>query len=183
MSKIGKQPITIPKNVEVLIDGQSVVIKGTKGELAYTLPELVNAGIEDSELRVNRVNDLPTAKALHGTWRAHLQNAVIGVDKGYEKILELVGLGYRAELKEGKLVLLVGFSHSVEVKIPEGIKASVVKNKISVEGIDKHQVGQIAAIIRRVRPPEPYKGTGIRYADEVIRLKPGKSARAVGAGT
>ncbi|MBU0709062.1 50S ribosomal protein L6 [Patescibacteria group bacterium] len=183
MSKIGKIPITISDGVTITTENNLVNIKGPKGELAYSIPSDLKITLEDGLLKVDRKKNSTQARALHGTWRSHLQNAIIGVKEGYKKELELVGLGYRSEIKGEKLVLQVGFSHPVEIDVPEEINMTADKNQISVEGIDKQKVGQIAAIIRRVRPPEPYKGTGIRYKNEIIRRKAGKSAKAVGSGT
>jgi large subunit ribosomal protein L6 len=181
MSKIGKQPIPIKENVEITQRGQDIVIKGPKGELSCSLPSQIKVEKKENELMVRRQDDSILARSLHGTWRALLQNAIEGVTEGFRKELELVGLGYRAEVKENNLVLQVGFSHPVEIKIPPEVKVEVEKTTITVEGIDKQKVGEIAAIIRRVRPPEPYKGTGIRYLGEVVRRKPGKAAKALGA--
>lgn len=182
MSKVGKKPISINSKIKFAKEGAQVTLAGPKGELSFSLPTSIEVGQEGSELIVRRKGNSPAERALHGTWRAILQNAVIGLTKGYQKELQLVGLGYRATAQGKTLTLRVGYSHPVELEIPEEIDLSIEKTTITLKGTDKEKVGGFAAKIRQVRPPEPYKGTGIRYVDEVIRKKPGKAAKALGTG-
>ena len=178
MSRVGKMPIDIPSGVEVKIDGSSVTVKGSKGELSRTFPERVGFNKEEGVVTLTRDGDSPQAKALHGLSRALLFNMVQGVSEGYSKELEIQGVGYRAVLKGSDVELQVGFSHSVNVEAPEGITFDVPEpTKIIVSGIDKEMVGQVAADIRKVRPPEPYKGKGIRYQGEHVRRKAGKAGK------
>ena len=178
MSRIGKKPVQIPAGVEVAVDGKHVAIKGSKGTLEYDLHEEINAVVENNEVIVTRDNDERTARAMHGLTRALIQNMVIGVSEGYQKTLELSGVGYRVQQKGTKLELSLGFSHPVFVEQPEGITLEVPDNThIVVKGISKQMVGQVAAEIRAKRPPEPYKGKGIHYQDEHIRRKLGKAAK------
>lgn len=178
MSRIGKKPVQIPVGVEVAVDGKHVAIKGSKGTLEYDLHEEINAVVENNEVIVTRDNDERTARAMHGLTRALIQNMVIGVSEGYQKTLELSGVGYRVQQKGKKLELSLGFSHPVFVEQPEGITLEVPDNThIVVKGISKQMVGQVAAEIRAKRPPEPYKGKGIHYQDEHIRRKLGKAAK------
>ena len=179
MSRIGKMPITVPAGVTVDVkEGNQVTVKGPKGTLTRTFsPEL---GIEqnDGVITITRPNDLKRNKALHGLTRSLLNNMVVGVSAGFEKTLEINGVGYRAN-KQGKtLVLNLGYSHPVEMGDPEGVESAVDGNKVIVRGISKEAVGQYAANIRGKRPPEPYKGKGIKYSDEVIRRKVGKAGKA-----
>jgi large subunit ribosomal protein L6 len=176
MSRIGLAPIEVPKSVDVSIDGSSVTVKGAKGALSRTFSERVSFTFDDGVLRVARDGDDREARALHGLSRALLNNMVVGVSQGYERELTAVGVGYRAALKGQTLELQVGFSHPVEIEAPDGIEFEVPEQtKIIVRGIDKELVGQVAADVRAVRPPEPYKGKGIRYADEHVRRKAGKA--------
>lgn len=182
MSKIGKNPIAIPEGVEVKIDGQTVTVKGPKDELSRKLEQGIEAEIVDSKIVVKKVSTSRAARQLWGLNRTLIKNMVDGVTKGFKKELELVGIGYRVEKKGEDLVFSLGFSHPVEFKAPEGITFEVAdKTKVTALGIDKQLVGQTAARIRSLRPPEPYKGKGIKYADEVIKKKPGKAGK-VGAG-
>ncbi len=182
MSRIGKQPIPLPEKVAVKIDPQNqVLVEGPQGRLKFNLPLVLELEMKDNLLLVKPRDETRTTRALHGTWRALLANAVKGVSQGYEKVLELVGLGYRAEVKEGQLILQVGFSHPVKMRIPADLEVRAEKTKIFIRGIDKQRVGEFAAQVRRVRKPEPYKGTGIRYQGEIIRRKPGKAAKGAGA--
>ena len=175
MSRIGKKPITIPAGVEVKQDGNIVTVKGPKGELTRELSSEIKVNIEGTEITFERPNDLPYIRALHGTTRANLNNMIIGVNEGFTINLELVGVGYRVQAAGKGLTLSLGYSHPVEIETVEGINFRVEGNtKIAVEGIDKQLVGQIAANIRAKRPPEPYKGKGIKYAHETIRRKEGK---------
>jgi len=182
MSRIGKKPIYIPNEVEVSIDGQEVMAKGPKGTLSLSMHEKVRAEIkeEDGQRFINvTVLDSENVKqrALWGLSGKLISNIVEGVTKGFEKKLEVNGVGYKVALQGNTLKLEVGYSHSVEFALPEGITANVEKNLITISGIDKQQVGEISAQIRRIRKPEPYKGKGIKYLDEVIRRKAGKTAK------
>jgi large subunit ribosomal protein L6 len=169
-------PITLPSGVDVTVDGTSVTVKGAKGQLNRSFDERVGFAIEDGVVSVTRPDDTRESKALHGLSRALLANMVAGVSDGFSKELEIQGVGYRASMKGNSVELLVGFSHSVIVDAPEGITLDVPEpTKIVVTGIDKELVGQVAANIRKVRPPEPYKGKGIRYAGEYVRRKAGKA--------
>lgn len=178
MSRIGKNPIAIPAKVEIKIDGLNVNIKGPKGELSRTLPSLISISQEGEEVKVARDNDSRQARERHGLCRTLVANMVQGVSQGFEKKLEIQGVGYRAMAQGNKLTLNVGYSKPVEMQMPEGI--SVVANtptEVVVSGIDKELVGNMAAKIRAVRPPEVYKGKGIRYAGEYVRRKVGKSGK------
>jgi len=176
MSRIGKKPIEVPDKVEVTIADKLVRVKGPKGELQREILPRVKVEKDGNVIRVLRENDSKQARAFHGLMRQLIANMVIGVAEGFKKILVIEGLGYRAELKGKKLVLSLGFSHPIEYEPPTGININVEGNdKIIVEGIDKELVGQVAAIIRKFRPPEPYKGKGIRYIDEQVRRKAGKA--------
>jgi large subunit ribosomal protein L6 len=171
-------PIELPSGVEVKIDGSSVTVKGSKGELSRTFTERVAFNNEDGVVTLDRDGDSPQAKALHGLSRALLFNMVQGVSEGFSKELEIQGVGYRAALKGSDIELQVGFSHTVSVPAPKGITFDVPEpTKIIVSGIDKEMVGQVAADIRKVRPPEPYKGKGIRYLGEHVRRKAGKAGK------
>ena len=180
MSRIGKLPITVPAGVQVDIDGKNVKVKGPKGELKRTFTPVVDIQMEESQIVVTRSSDEKTVRALHGTTRAVLQNMVTGVSEGFTKTLEIQGVGYKAEMDGVKLVINVGFSHPVFVEPPAGITFDVTeKNRfIVINGSNKEVVGQVAADIRKIRPPEPYKGKGIRYLGERVRRKAGKSAAA-----
>ena len=178
MSRIGKLPIPVPDGVEVAIDGLAVTVTGPKGELTATMPEGVELGRgDDNQVVVSRLGDDGPHRSMHGLVRSLINNMVEGVTKGYEKKLELVGVGYRAQQKGSALEFQVGFSHPVLVEAPEGITlAAPQPTEVVVTGIDKQLVGQVAANIRKIRPPEPYKGKGIKYAGETIRRKAGKAA-------
>ncbi len=176
MSRIGKSPIQLPEKVELAIKGQTVTVKGPKGELTRSFTDRVGFEVEDGVVTVTRANEQRQTRALHGLSRALLNNMVQGVSEGYRKELSIVGVGYRAAMKGSTLELLVGFSHPVNIEQPSEITIEVPEpTKVIVSGIDKEQVGQVAANIRAVRPPEPYKGKGIRYVDEHVRRKAGKS--------
>ena len=178
MSRIGRMPIAIPDGVTVtLADNNQVTVKGPKGTLERVLPAEMDIKQEGSEIIVTRPNDLKKMKSLHGLTRTLIHNMVVGVTAGYEKTLEVNGVGYRASKSGNKLTLNLGYSHPVEMSDPEGLEAVVDGNKIIVKGIDKEKVGQYAAEIRDKRRPEPYKGKGIKYADEVIRRKVGKTGK------
>jgi large subunit ribosomal protein L6 len=178
MSRIGKLPIPVPSGVTATIQGQSVTISGPKGTLFLDVAEPIRVKDEDGSLIVSRPNDEGPAKALHGLTRTLVNNMVTGVTEGYTKTLELVGTGYRVTAKGQDLEFALGFSHSITVKAPEGISFAVENpNKFSVVGIDKQLVGETAANIRKLRKPEPYKGKGVRYENEVIRRKAGKAGK------
>lgn len=178
MSRIGLKSILIPGGVEVKIEGRTVTIKGPKGGLSLVLPFAVSVTRQDEELRVTVGSpEEKKERALWGTFRAHLQNMVKGVTEGFTRSLEINGVGYRANVSGKKIILEVGFSHPVVFSLPEGVSAVVEKNIITLSGADKQLVGETAARLRRVRPPEPYKGTGIKYSDEVVRRKAGKAGK------
>ena len=179
MSRIGIKPVAIPANVEVKIDDNNyVVVKGPKGQLEQQLAKSLKIEIEGTEIVVSRPNDEKTNRSLHGLTRTLISNMVVGVTAGFDKTLEIVGVGYRAQKQGSKLVLNLGFSHPVEMEDPNGIETAVEgTNKIIVKGIDKQQVGNYAAVIRDWRKPEPYKGKGIKYTGEVVRRKAGKTGK------
>ena len=179
MSRIGRLPIAIPQGVEVKIEGNTISVKGPLGHLEQSFSPEIGIKLEDGHLIIERPNDEPRVRALHGTTRALLNNMVQGVSKGFERVLEVNGVGYRAELNGKDLVLNVGYSHPVTVPAPEGITFEVeTKTRlVKVKGRDRQQVGQIAANLREIRPPEHYKGTGIRYQGEVVKLKAGKAGK------
>jgi large subunit ribosomal protein L6 len=178
MSRIGKQPITVPTGVDVTIDGTHVAVKGPRGSLERDLHPEMKVLLEDGSVRVERPSDERLHRSLHGLTRTLVANMVEGVTNGYEKRLEIVGVGYRAALKDSDLELALGFSHAVEVAAPPGIEFEVpAPNRIVVRGIDKQLVGQVAANIRKIRKPEPYKGKGVRYEGEYVRKKAGKAAK------
>jgi large subunit ribosomal protein L6 len=179
MSRVGSAPITVPSGVDVTIDGTTVTVKGPKGTLSSTFSEKVAVAVDDGILTVTRHDEERESRALHGLTRSLLANMVTGVSEGYVKELKTVGVGYRASLKGKSIELRVGYSHPVLLDAPEGIEIEVPEpTKIIVKGIDKQKVGQMAADIRSVRPPEPYKGKGIRYVDEYVRRKAGKAGVA-----
>lgn len=176
MSRIGRMPIAVPAGVTVdIAENNKVTVKGPKGTLERVLPAEMDIKLEADVITVSRPNDLKKMKSLHGLTRTLIHNMIIGVTEGYVKDLEVNGVGYRAQKQGNKLVLALGYSHPVEMVDPEGIEVKVDGNKISVVGIDKEKVGQYAAEIREKRAPEPYKGKGIKYANEVIRRKEGKT--------
>lgn len=176
MSRIGKKPISVPSGVDVKIEGNVVTVKGPKGTLTKEMHPLINIAMEENEIVVTRPNDEPQSRSLHGLTRTLIANMIEGVTNGFSKTLEMVGVGYRAALQGNKLVLTVGKSHPVELVPFEGIEIEVpTQNRIIVKGMDKELVGDFAAEIRKERPPEPYKGKGIKYADEVVRRKAGKT--------
>lgn len=177
MSRIGLRPITIPSGVEVNFTDSTLTVKGPKGELKKQVSSLMDVSIEDNELTVSRQSELKQHRALHGTTRSLIENMIIGVKDGFEKHLEIIGVGYRAQKQGNKLVVNAGHSHPVEINPAEGIEIDVPKNtEVIVKGIDKELVGATAANIRAIRYPEPYKGKGIRYKDEHVRRKEGKTA-------
>ncbi len=176
MSRIGKMPISLPNNVSVEISAGTVRVKGPKGELSRQVPPQISVVSEDGALRVERASDEPLHRSLHGLTRSLIANMVTGVTDGFSRRLEINGVGYRAAVSGGNLVLQVGYSHPVLVPPPPGVTFAVQGNAILISGADKELVGEIAAEIRRVRPPEPYKGKGIRYAGEHVARKVGKRA-------
>jgi len=179
MSRIGRMPIAVPAGVTVdIAENNQVTVKGPKGTLIRVLPEEMEIKLDGEQVVVSRPNDLKRMRSLHGLTRTLIANMVTGVTEGYEKVLEVNGVGYRAQKQGKKLVLSLGYSHPVEMEDPEGIETVLEgQNKITVKGIDKEKVGQYAAEIRSKRAPEPYKGKGIKYADEVIRRKVGKTGK------
>jgi large subunit ribosomal protein L6 len=182
VSRIGKKPVVIPKGVKVQVKDGAVTVTGPKGELGAQLHPSITVDVTAEHLQVNRPSDEKAMRALHGLWRALIQNMVKGVTDGYTRKLELVGVGYRAEIKGSKLQLALGFSHPILFKPPTGIKIEApTQTNIVITGIDKQLVGQVAAKIRSFRPPEPYKGKGVKYEGEAIRRKAGKAAAAGGA--
>jgi large subunit ribosomal protein L6 len=176
MSRIGKKPITLPKNVNASVDGQRIKVKGPKGELERVVHSAMSLAVNDGQIVVSRPSDENEHKALHGLTRALLANMVEGVTSGFQKTLEIVGVGYKAENRPYGLQLALGFSHPVEYRAPKGIKLTAPQpTTVVIEGADKEMVGQVAAEIRSLRPPEPYKGKGIKYQGEQIRRKAGKA--------
>jgi large subunit ribosomal protein L6 len=179
MSRIGKLPIPIPDGVTVNVGEGEVQVKGPKGQLTGPIPNAISAAVEDGRLVLTRGDETKVTRSLHGLARALTANMVLGVTDGFTKRLEIEGVGYRAEVKGKQLLLTLGFSHPVEMDVPEGLSVAMDGNtKLTIEGIDKQAVGQFAADIRKLRPPEPYKGKGIRYAGEHIRRKVGKTGAA-----
>jgi len=178
MSRIGRLPIPIPADVTVVAEGQAVSVKGPKGELALTVAKPIEVKIEDGHVVVTRPNDERDSRSLHGLTRTLIANQIIGVTTGYTKSLEIVGTGYRVAQKGSSIEFALGFSHPVLVEAPAGITLTVESvNRLTVGGIDKQAVGEVAANIRKIRKPEPYKGKGVRYAGEIVRRKAGKSGK------
>lgn len=181
MSRIGRKPIEIPKGVEVNLMENTVKVKGPKGQLEWKWPEGMTVTVEDGKVIVKRPNDAKKNKALHGLTRSIIANMIKGVSEGYKKELHIVGIGYRVDLKGQNLMFSLGYSHPIEFPLPEGITAEIDHKarplKLTLHGIDKQLLGQVAANIRSLRPPDAYKGKGIRYADERLKLKPGKTAK------
>jgi large subunit ribosomal protein L6 len=181
MSRVGKQPVPLPDGVTVTVSGETVSVKGPKGQLSERVPSEIKVAVEGGEVQVTRPDDKKSTRALHGLTRALVANMVTGVTTQFAKELEIQGVGYRADTQGKKLVLNVGYSHPVEMAIPEGLKVSVDRNvMVKIEGSSRQDVGQFAANVRSVRPPEPYKGKGIRYVDEHVRRKVGKAASSGG---
>ena len=178
MSRIGKQPVQVPSGVEVTIDGRQVTVKGPKGTLEHTVAEPLAVSFDDGLISVTRPDDERKSRSLHGLTRTLIDNMVVGVTQGYSKAMEIVGTGYRVVAKGSNLEFSLGYSHTIVVSAPEGITFVVESpTKFSVNGINKQQVGEVAANIRKLRKPEPYKGKGVRYADENVRRKAGKAGK------
>ena len=178
MSRIGKQPVLVPSGVEVTIDGRHVTVKGPKGTLEHTVAEPIAVSFDDGLISVTRPDDERKSRSLHGLTRTLIDNMVVGVTQGYSKAMEIVGTGYRVAAKGSNLEFSLGYSHTIVVSAPEGITFAVESpTKFSVNGINKQQVGEVAANIRKLRKPEPYKGKGVRYADENVRRKAGKAGK------
>lgn len=178
MSRIGKNPISVPSGVEVKVDGQDVAVKGPKGELSVTIAEPITVSLEDGVITVVRPDEERESRSLHGLSRTLINNMIVGVTDGYSKALEIVGTGYRVLAKGSNLEFALGYSHPIVVEPPEGISFSVDgQTKVAVHGIDKQLVGETAANIRKLRKPEPYKGKGVRYAGEIVRRKVGKAGK------
>lgn len=177
MSRVGKKPIDIPAGVTVTVNGAAVSVKGAKGELSWSIPELMRLAINGNIMTVERAGDSKNERSLHGLTRSLLSSMCEGVSKGFTRDMELVGVGYRAQVKEDAIEFAMGYSHPVVFQLPKGITAEVDKKqtKLTLRGIDKQLLGQMAANIRSIRPPDAYKGKGIRYANEPIKLKPGKT--------
>jgi large subunit ribosomal protein L6 len=179
MSRIGKNPIIIPSGTTVTVEGQAITVKGPKGELKHTVNPEITVKVEENTILVTRQDDSKTAKSLHGLNRTLIANMVSGVNKEFERKLEIIGVGYRANLQGRKIVFSLGYSHPVEFEVPNGVTVTQEddnKNILTVRSIDKHAVGQVSANIREFKKPEPYKGKGIRYVGEYVRRKAGKSA-------
>ncbi|WP_026341578.1 50S ribosomal protein L6 [Actinomadura atramentaria] len=178
MSRIGRLPVAVPAGVEVKIDGRDVSVKGPKGALSHTVAEPIEVALEDGQVTVSRPNDVNTVRALHGLTRSLINNMVVGVTEGYKKTLVIQGVGYRVVAKGKNLEFSLGYSHPIPFEAPEGITFTVEKpTQLTVEGIDKQLVGEIAARIRKLRKPDPYKGKGVRYEGEQIRRKVGKAGK------
>jgi large subunit ribosomal protein L6 len=182
MSRLGKKPLSIPSEVKVAIEANSVRVEGPQGKLSWNLPYRISAQVKDNQILFSRAADSKLDKSLHGLSRAVVSNMLKGVKDGYTKELEIIGVGYRVQMQGNNLIMQLGFSHPVNFPIPEGIKIETPKqNQIVVRGIDKEKVGEVAAEIRAVCPPEPYKGKGIRYAGEKVKKKVGKAQATAGA--
>lgn len=179
MSRIGKKAIDIPKGVDIKLEADIVSVKGPKGELSMKCPEAINVSIDEGKISVKRTGDSKAEKSLHGLSRSLISNMVTGVSNGYQRVLEISGVGYRAQVQGSKLMMTLGYSHPVEFQLPPGISAAVDQKQvvITLSGIDKQQIGQAAADIKGLRPPDIYKGKGIRYAGERLKLKVGKAGK------
>ena len=176
MSRIGMKPVPVAAGVKVTINGKEVVTEGKLGKMSVTLPESISAVLDGNEVKVSRVSDEGNNKALHGLFRSLIKNNIIGVSEGYKKELQIVGVGYKAVLAGNKLTLSLGYSHDIVYPVPEGIKIQITDGtKLQITGIDKQLVGEVAASIRKFKKPEPYKGKGVRYSDEHVVIKPGKT--------
>lgn len=182
MSKIGDKPVIIKEGVTVSREGKQLIVRGPLGEMALFVPESLEVEIADGQLQVKRLNDEKKTRAMHGTMARLIANAIIGTSTGFSKILEVVGTGYRAQMEGEELVLALGYSHPVRFPTPTGVKIEAKENKITVSGVNKELVGVVADKIKRFRKPDAYKGKGIRYLGERLRLKPGKAAAKTGGG-
>ncbi|MBF0560028.1 MAG: 50S ribosomal protein L6 [Nitrospirae bacterium] len=179
MSRIGKKPIDIPQGVKVEVKQDLVKVKGPKGELTYNFPEGIKISVADEKITVGRGSDSQSHRALHGLARSLVSNMVSGVSQGYTRVLEITGIGYRSQVKGGKLAFTLGYSHPIEFQLPEGIKAVVDEKQttITLSGMDKQLLGQVAANVRELRPPDAYKGKGVRFSGQRIKLKAGKTGK------
>ncbi len=179
MSRVGKNPIQIPDGVDVKVSGSHITVKGTKGELKWNVPSVMKVSMKDKTIIVERPSELKDIRALHGTTRSIISNMVTGTSAGYKRVLDIIGVGYRAQVQGRSVSFSLGYSHPVEFQLPEGITAAVDKKQtqLTLEGIDKQLIGQVAANIRALRPPNCYKGKGVRYSDEIVRLKVGKAGK------
>lgn len=182
MSRIGKKPVEIPKDVDVAIIGNTIKVRGPKGELKWIFPDRMKVKTDGKNITVERTTDSKVDKSLHGLTRSLVSNMLTGITEGYQKVLEITGVGYKALVQGNKILLSLGYSHPIEFELPEGIKASIdpKQTQITLIGIDKYKIGQTAAEIRALRPPDVYKKKGIRYAGERIKLKAGKAGKAKG---
>lgn len=178
MSRMGIKPITIPENTEIKIDKNEFFCKSKEGEIKFKIHPKITVSKVDNDIIIKRNGNDILAKSLHGVTRKIIINALAGVNKKFEKKLDIIGIGYRVSLQGKKLILSLGYSHPIEYNPPEGIEFQIIKNSIIVKGIDKQKVGQVAAEIRALRKPEPYKGKGIKYSDEIIKIKAGKTAKS-----
>ncbi|HET6514975.1 MAG TPA: 50S ribosomal protein L6 [Thermodesulfovibrionales bacterium] len=179
MSRIGKKVIDVPSGVEIKLDGNAIWVKGPKGELSWNYPEKISVSLKEGKLQVSRSSDFKEDRSLHGLTRSLIANMVVGVSRGYERVLEITGVGYRAQVQGNKITFTLGYSHPVEYQLPEGMSAAVDQKQttITLRGVDKQQIGQMAANIRALRSPDIYKGKGVRYAGERIKLKVGKAGK------
>ncbi len=179
MSRVGKEPIPVPDGVDIKLEGSLITVKGPKGELSWNYPAKMKISVQEKSIVVERPDDSSQYRSLHGTTRSIIANMVTGTSAGYERGLEIIGVGYRAQVQGQKINLLLGYSHPIEFQLPEGISAEVDKKQVqlTLRGIDKYMIGQVAANIRALRPPNVYKGKGIRYAGEMIKLKVGKAGK------
>lgn len=179
MSRVGKKPVVLPKGVDVKVDGHRITVKGPKGELKFEHADRVSVAVQDGTLVVSRADEAKVVKSLHGLTRNLIANMVHGVSEGFKRDLEILGVGYKAQVQGDKVIFALGYSHPIEFQLPAGIKAEVDKKQtaLSITGIDKQLLGQVAANMRGLRPPDAYKGKGVRYAGEVIKLKAGKSSK------
>lgn len=179
MSRIGKKPIAIPKDVSVSLEERTIKVKGPKGELSWEYSDKMNVSVDGGTIVVEKTSDSKVEKALHGLTRSIIFNMITGVSQGYQKVLEIVGVGYKAQVTGNKLLFTLGYSHPIEVQLPDTMKASVdaKQTQITLTGIDKHQLGQLAANLKALRPPDAYKGKGVRYSGERLKLKVGKAGK------
>lgn len=180
MSKIGKRPIIIKEGVEISPRGEEILVRGPLGEVKVNFPAKLSLELGTKELVIRRTNDEKKTKSIHGTVARLISNAIEGVSRGFSKSLEVVGTGFKAQIEKDKLILFLGFSHPVEFPIPEGIKVELQENKVKIFGVDKEKVGLVAAMIRKIKKPDVYKGKGIRYLGEKVKLKPGKAMAKAG---